>query len=120
MRKLRVGDIVRIIAGDDKGREGRILRFTKDLKRVYVEGINLVKKHIRKGVLKKDSPGTVVQVEAPIDRSNVMLICPSCKKPTRVKIVVKDGKKLRVCAKCKALIDVKSNKKNDKNNKIKK
>ena len=107
MRKIRTGDKVKVITGDYKGQKGVVKKVVRKKARLWfiVEGINKVKKHIKKGLLGKDAPGGIIEVEAPIDASNVMLVCPVCGKPTRVAIKVKeDGKKVRVCKKCGAEI----------------
>ena len=100
--KLKTGDKVRVIAGSNKGKEGKI---TKKLdNRVIVEGVNLRKKHLKP----KDNNGTgeIVEVEAPIHVSNVMFIDPKTKKPTRIgHDVDKNGKKVRISKKSNEKID---------------
>ena len=102
MRKLRVNDKVQVITGDYAGKQGVVKKIFKKKERLYVvvEGVNMVKKHIKKGMLGKDAPGGIIEIEAPIDASNVMLVCPACGKLTRVAINKQDGKKIRVCKKC--------------------
>lgn len=93
---LKVGDKVVVIAGSSKGKEGKITKtFTKENK-VLVEGVNLVKKH-RKG--NGQESGGILEVEAPIDRSNVMLVDPKTKKRTRVGHTIEKDKKVRVAKK---------------------
>lgn len=91
--KLRSGDKVQVIRGKDRGKQGTILRILPD-DRVVVEGIQMVKKHIRAAQEGKESG--IVAVEAPIHRSNVMLVDPKSGKPTRINVTVKkevrDGK----------------------------
>ena len=102
--KIRKGDKVRIIAGEERGKEGKVLAlFTKD-KRLLVQGLNFVKKHTRpRG---EGRPSGIIEKEAPLAIPNVMLICPRCNQPTRVGYqVVEKGKKLRVCKKCRETID---------------
>ena len=108
MRKLRIGDKVKVIAGNNKGSEGKITAIVKDNAYVIVEGINKVKKHVRKGILGQNAAGTIVEIDAPIHISNVMLVCPHCGKLTRVKINKENGKKYRVCKKCDKIIDAKA------------
>lgn len=101
---VRKGDLVKVIAGRDKGKEGRIVRSIPKEERVVVEKINLVKRH------QKPTPeftqGGIITKEAPIHVSNVMLVCPSCKKATRVAHKILDsGKKVRACKKCGATIE---------------
>lgn len=94
---LKTGDQVRVIAGKDKGKEGAIKQTLTKSNRVVVEGINMVKKHQKPN--NEFPQGGVVDVEAPIHVSNVMLIDPSTKEPTRVGFKVEDGKKVRVAKK---------------------
>ncbi|MCY0885540.1 MAG: 50S ribosomal protein L24 [Firmicutes bacterium] len=100
--RVRTGDTVLVIAGRDKGKQGKIIRALPKERRVVVEKVNLVKKH------QKARPGMesgIITMEAPIAVSNVMLICPSCKTPTRVaKRFTEDGRKVRVCKRCGAVI----------------
>ena len=105
-RDIISGDNVLVIAGKDKGKTGKIT--ARDVKngRVTVEGVNIVVKH-RKPRSQKDRGG-IKREEASIDVSNVMLVCPSCNKATRVSHVFDDaGKKHRVCKKCGAVVDAK-------------
>ena len=95
--KIKKGDLVKVIRGKDRGAEGTVQRVLPN-ERLIVEGVQIVKKHIRARVQGQQSG--IVSVEAPIHRSNVMLIDPETKKPTRVGVVVKeearDGKVKRV------------------------
>jgi len=99
---LRVNDKVEVIAGKDKGRVGKILRIDKDKNRVVVERINMIKKH------QKATPsqaGQIIEKEASIHLSNVMLVCPECAGTVRFgKKLLEDGTKVRVCKKCQATI----------------
>ena len=106
MAKLNVkkGDRVKVIAGKDKGKEGEILRALPAKGRVVVEKVNIVKKAMRP--TQQNPQGGISSVEAAINVSNVMLVCPSCKAATRVGHRFKDdGKKVRVCKKCGKDID---------------
>ena len=101
---LRTGDTVIVIAGKDKGKSGKIVSSNSETKRVVVEGINIVHKH-SKPRSQKDRGG-IKKKEAPIDVSNVMLICSSCNKPTRIGHKFDEkGNKHRACKHCGALID---------------
>jgi large subunit ribosomal protein L24 len=93
MRRLRVGDEVVVMRGDDKGKRGKVTRVLPERNMVVVEGVHSVKRHIRQT---PNRPGGILEVEAPIPASKVMPIDPETSKPTRVKIKVEDGKKLRV------------------------
>lgn len=103
---IRKGDRVTVTTGKNKGKKGKVLKVVPAKNRVIVEGVNLLKKHTKPT---KDNPkGGIIEKEAPIHISNVMLICPSCSKPTRVgRIVTKAGVKTRVCLRCNAEIGVK-------------
>ena len=101
--KVRKNDTVSVIAGKDKGKTGKVLRSIPDTNRVVVDGVNVQKKH-RKARSAQESSGIVNQA-GPIDASNVMVVCPSCEKPTRIKHATVDGKKVRVCKKCGEQLD---------------
>lgn len=95
------GDFVTVTAGKGKGKKGKILRVEPKKHNVIVEGVNLLKKHTKP--TKTNPKGGIIQKEAPIHISNVMLICPSCSKPTRIgRKITKDGTKSRVCMRCEA------------------
>ncbi len=96
--KLKKNDKVRVIAGKDKGKEGTIISFVPEKNRVIVEGVRVIKKHVKASATTK---GGIVEKEAPIHISNVMLICPHCNQPTRVGIkFLESGEKVRYCKKC--------------------
>lgn len=101
--RIKKDDKVKIIAGKDSGKSGKVLRVARSVGKITVEGINIIKKHIRP---KKDGEkGQRVEIAVPIDVSNAMLVCPKCSKETRVGYAIdKDGKKDRVCKKCKKTI----------------
>ena len=106
MAKLHVkkGDRVKVIAGKDKGKEGEVIRALPEKGRVVVEKVNVVKKAMRP--TQQNPQGGISSVEAPINASNVMLVCPSCKAATRIGHRFTDeGKKVRVCKKCGKDID---------------
>lgn len=100
---LRVNDKVEVITGKDKGRVGKILRIDHDNGRVYVERINLIKKH--KKASEASQSGEILEIEAGLQISNVMLVCPECTETTKVgRQLLEDGTKVRICKKCKATI----------------
>jgi large subunit ribosomal protein L24 len=106
--KIRKGDTVLVINGrrKDKGKRGEVIKVLPDQHRVVVQGINLRKKH-QKQVQTQGrtmAPG-IIEFEGSIDISNIMLICPKCKKPTRVGIRHEDGEVQRVCKKCNGVFD---------------
>lgn len=100
--KIRKGDKVKIIAGKDKNRQGKVEKVYRKQNKVLILGINIYKKHIKKS--EKFPQGGVVEIPRPIDVSKVMLICPHCGKTTRVEFVVEKNKKKRRCKKCQSII----------------
>ena len=84
MAKIKKGDLVVVIAGKDRGQQGRVLEVLTDSERVIVEGIQRVTKHVKPGTRRDNQSGGIIHVEAPIHVSNVMLVDPSTKKGTRV------------------------------------
>ncbi len=101
---VRKGDRVKVIAGKDKGKEGEVIRALPSKGRVVVEHVNMIKKAMRP--TQANPSGGISTMEAPINASNVMLVCPSCKAATRVAHRIDDaGKKHRVCKKCSKDID---------------
>ena len=101
---LRVDDKVEVIAGKDKGRVGKILRIEKDKNRVVVERINMIKKHQK--ATDATQSGQIIEREAGIHISNVMLVCPECAGTVRSGMkILEDGTKTRVCSDCKATIE---------------
>ncbi|OGF52178.1 MAG: 50S ribosomal protein L24 [Candidatus Firestonebacteria bacterium GWA2_43_8] len=101
--RLKKGDTVELISGEDKGKKGRILQITRitnkrgdEITKVLVEGVNFVKKHVKPN--QQAPQGGIVSKEGPLSISKVMLVCPRCSKPTKVGIkILKDGKKARAC-----------------------
>ncbi|GEP24304.1 50S ribosomal protein L24 [Lentilactobacillus diolivorans] len=100
---VKTGDKVRVISGKDKGKEGTVTKTISSKDRVIVEGVNKVKKHTKAS--STNPQGGIVDAEAPIHVSNVMLIDPSTNEPTRVGIKVEDGKKVRYSKKSQKAID---------------
>ena len=117
--KIRKGDTVHVLAGKDRGKQGRVLEARPREKRVVVENLNMIKRHSRPKPIKNPSrmggsqvtPGGVIDKAAPIPISNVMLVCPVCKRPTRIGHDVKEVKgerhRTRVCRRddCRQEID---------------
>ncbi|MEA3398866.1 MAG: 50S ribosomal protein L24 [Patescibacteria group bacterium] len=119
--KIKKGDKVKILAGKDRGKIGKVLQVFISRQRVSVEGLNLLIKHMRPR--KQGEKGQRIEFPAPMAISNLMLICPKCNKPTRVSYVYKEinknssavdknaakskisKKKYRMCKKCKQTID---------------
>ncbi|MGB9711756.1 MAG: 50S ribosomal protein L24 [Dissulfurimicrobium sp.] len=95
---LRKNDRVIVLAGKDKAKVGKIIEILPGKYRARVEGINIIKKHTKPG---PGSKGGIVEKEASIHISNLMLLCPKCTKPTRISHkFLENGKKIRVCKKC--------------------
>jgi large subunit ribosomal protein L24 len=102
-RDLRKNDLVMVIAGKEQGKSGRILRIVTKKDRALVEKINFVKRHQRPAGQQRQ--GGIIEKEAPLHLSNLMLICESCNKTVRVgHKVLEDGKKARYCKKCGEMI----------------
>ena len=102
---VKTGDRVIVTAGKDKGKIGKIKKTIPAESAVIVEGANMVTK-AQKPQPMMGIQGGLVKLEAPLDSSNVMVVCPACEKPTRIKHAVVDGKKVRVCKKCGEQLDV--------------
>jgi len=96
-------DTVEIIAGDDKGKRGKVLKTFPERNRVIVEKVNFIKRHTRP--TQKNPKGGILEKEAPIHVSNVMIVCPKCGEPTRIAHRrLADGSKERVCVSCDEMI----------------
>ncbi len=101
--RLRRDDEVLVIAGRDKGKRGKIQRVLNDKDKVLVEGVNMVKRHLRAGAEGARQAG-IIDKEMPINSSKLMPVCPSCDKPTRVAVkLLEDGTKSRMCKKCEGM-----------------
>jgi large subunit ribosomal protein L24 len=94
--------MVEVMTGKDKGKRGKVLHILNEQKRLIVEGVNMVKRHRR--ARRAGEQGGIMEMEAPLHISNVLFVCPSCNKPTRVGVVFLEGKKVRVCKKCKEMV----------------
>ncbi len=102
--KIRKDDSVIIIAGKDSGKKGKVRRVLPREDRVIVEGLNMVKRHSRAGRAARQAG--IIEMEAPIQVSNVMLLCGKCGRPTRVGVrFLADGKRVRICTSCREVID---------------
>ena len=97
--KVVKNDIVLVISGNYKGKRGKVLKVFPKKHRVIVEGVNFVKRHTKP--TQKNPQGGIVEKEASIHVSNLMVICPKCDTPTRLgRKILEDGKKVRVCMNC--------------------
>lgn len=101
---IKKNDNVLVISGDEKGKKGRVLAVYPEKNKLLVERLNIIKRHMKPS--RRYVKGGIIEKEAPIHRSNVMLLCPECGKPTRIGCsYLEGGKKVRVCKKCKEVID---------------
>jgi large subunit ribosomal protein L24 len=96
--KLKKEDTVEVIAGKDKGKRGRVLKIRRDDDRVLVEGVNIVKKAKKRK--NQQDRGGIIEVEAALHSSNVMIVCKKCGKPVRTGYKIDGKNKIRVCRKC--------------------
>lgn len=104
--KIKSGDTVEVVRGDDRGVRGTVRVAYPREDRVIIEGVNIVIKHQRPVPAgRQQTQGGRIELEAPIHVSNVMLVCPSCQQPTRVAYAWEDEQKVRICKKCDARID---------------
>ena len=101
---VKTGDRVIVIAGKDKGKTGNVKKAYPSEGKVSVEGANMVTK-AQKPMPAAGIQGGLIKLEAPMDASKVMIVCPACEKATRVAHKVVDGKKVRVCKKCGEQLD---------------
>lgn len=97
---VKKDDVVIVISGDDKGKKGKVLQVSNKEGKVLVEGVNMVKKHVKPR--KQGDEGGIMTVEGALYADKVQLFCSKCNKGVRVKMKDVDGKKIRVCAKCGA------------------
>ena len=103
MQKIKKNDLVKVIAGKDNGKSGKVLKIFPRENRAIVQGVNFVKRHLRK--TSQEAEAGIVQREAPLNLSNLILLCPRCNKATRVAIVeLKDKTRTRRCKRCKEIV----------------
>ena len=101
---IKKNDKVVVLAGKDKGKIGTVINIDVEKSRLIIEKINLVKRHTRPGG--KSAQGGIIEKEAPIHISNVMLVCNKCAEPSRIgQRILEDGSKIRVCKKCGELLE---------------
>lgn len=107
MRKIKLNDQVEVIAGKDKGLVGKVISAFRDQDRVIVEKVNMIKRHTKPNMANQQ--GGIIDKEAAIHVSNVILVCPKCSKTTRVGAkILDDGMKVRVCKKCGESVEAKA------------
>ena len=117
--KVKKGDLVQILSGKDRGKQGRVIQANPAERKVIVENLNVVKRHTRPQPIKESSrmggtqmtPGGVISKASAVPISNVMLVCPTCNRPTRVGMTTKEGKggrevRVRVCKRADCLQEI--------------
>lgn len=101
---IKKDDKVKITTGKDRGKVGKVIKVNHKKERIMVENINIVKRHSKPSSATRQ--GGIIETEAPLHWSNVMLMCSKCVSPARIKMQrLEDGKKVRVCRKCNEIID---------------
>jgi large subunit ribosomal protein L24 len=101
---IRKNDTVLVIAGKDRGKKGKVRKALPKDDKVVVEGVNMIKRHSKAGRTARQAG--IIELEAPLDASNVMLVCNKCNKPARVGFrLLSDGRKARICRSCHEVID---------------
>lgn len=96
--KVKKGDQIKIITGNDRGKTGKVLAVLPELGKLIVEGINIKKKHVRPR--SQGKKGELVRIPAPVNMSNVMIFCSKCNKPARIGYKIDNANKIRICKKC--------------------
>lgn len=103
MRFIKKNDTVSVLAGKDKGKTGKVLRVLPAKNKAIVQGVNYMKKHKRQ--TKQGEEAGIIQMERPLDCSNLAVVCPRCSQNTRIGIdKLKDGSKIRFCKKCREVV----------------
>lgn len=100
---IKKGDLVEVITGVEKGRQGKVLKVIRKKNKVVIDGLNFKKKHTRPKSAQE--PGGIIDVPAPIHISDIRLICPKCTRPTKVRIREIEGKRKRICKLCGEELD---------------
>lgn len=96
--KIKKGDTVQVLSGNDKGKTGEVLEVIPKTQKVVVKGVNVRKKHVKPR--KQGEEGGILSVECSIPSSKVNVVCSKCNKPVRIGYVIENGEKIRVCKKC--------------------
>lgn len=100
--KIKKGDTIMVLSGNDKGKTGEVLEVLPKTNKILVKGINIRKKHVKPR--KQGEEGGIIPVECPIHSSKVNVVCPKCGKPTRIGYKIEKDEKVRVCKKCDTVI----------------
>lgn len=98
MKKIKVGDNIRVLAGKDKGKIGKVIQVFPRENKIAIEGVNIIKKHLRTRT--QGQKGQILELSAPMAISKVALVCPHCEKGVRAGFTVDGKSKTRVCKKC--------------------
>lgn len=107
MKKIKLNDRVEVMAGKDKGLVGKVIKAFRGTDQIIVEKVNMIKRHTKPN--QANQQGGIIEKEASINVSNVMLLCPKCTKATRVGAkILDDGAKVRVCKKCGESVEAKA------------
>ena len=101
--KIKKGDTVQVLSGNDKGKTGEVLQLLPKSEKVIAKGINVRKKHVKPK--KQGQEGGILSIECPIHASKLAVVCPKCNKPTRIGFSVEKDEKIRVCKKCGAKLN---------------
>lgn len=102
--RIRTGDTVKVIAGKDRGKTGKVIQVFSRERKVVVEGVNILRRHLKSRGKKGQEKGQRIELAAPLSVSNVMLQCAACGKPARVGYKVEGTVKTRVCKRCGATV----------------
>lgn len=101
---IRKNDIVKVMVGKEKGKVGRVLKVDRERGRVFIEKVNMVKRHAKPG--RSNPQGGIVEKEAPVAYSNVLIMCDKCSKPTRIAMAADEsGNRNRTCKRCGAVLE---------------
>lgn len=103
--KVKKGDNVLVISGKDRGKSGIVQKAIPSNNKVIITGINIAKHHLKPS--RKNPHGGIVDMVAPIDASNVLVVCPHCSRPVRSSYIKKENLKERICKKCRGNLDTK-------------
>ena len=100
--KVKKGDTVQVLSGNDKGKTGEVLEVIPKADKVIVKGVNILKKHVKPK--KQGEEGGIIEIEGAIPSAKVNVVCPKCNKATRIGYIIEKDEKFRVCKKCNAKI----------------
>jgi large subunit ribosomal protein L24 len=105
MRSIRKGDKVKVVSGKERGRQGKVLKINGKDETALIERLNMVKRHTKAGGT-AGQQGGIIEKEAPLPMSNLMLVCPKCSKPSKTGVrILEDNERVRYCKKCDEQID---------------